>query len=378
MKRLLVVLIALVMCLGTFSVSASDEIPWDGENSILVTVSTATDKSFTEADFPEVDCKAVTVASKKMENGSFVYELILEIGTGKTLMQAIADVKENPAVTSARRNVYCVLYPVLTLDKKSITLFVGETVDVNIETFDTYHNSCYYHGVVFSVDPEAFSIDTQNFGIDVYPLIKEPEYYEYICDELYYDIDREYLGEKLGTSPINKYFALISEDGLSGNEKYKIVEEVNAFLGISGVLTAEPCGTVAPFAMMPVEQWSVADTSIAGLSLSGGEVIETIQGCKLEQTAHITGLSKGTTTLTLYKRDYAQDATVTCSINVIQGGDANGDGKVNNLDATEALKHDAAITELTGEHFQNSDINGDGVVNNLDAGIILKYDAGLI
>lgn len=378
MKRLFVLLIALTMCFGTFSVSACDEISWNAENSILVTVSTDADKSFTQADFPEIDCKAVTIASKKIENDSFVYELILEIGTDKAPLQAIAAVKENPIVTTAVRNVYCVLDPILTLDKQSITMFTGETVDVNVETFDTYHNSTFYHGVMFSVDPEAFSIEAQNFGIDVFPLMKEPEYNEYICDELYYGIEREYLGEKLGTSPINKYFALISEDGLNGDENHKVIEEVNAFLGIGGVLTAEPCGAVAPYAMMPVEEWTIADTSIAGISLSGGQVLETITGGKVDQTAHITGISKGTTTLTLNKNDGSQYAAVTCSITVIEGGDANGDGKLNNLDATEVLKYDAGITELSAEALDECDMNGDGKVNNLDAALILKYDAGLI
>ncbi len=378
MKRLFTILVALVMCLGTFSVSASEETPWNAENSILVTVSTATDKEFLETDFPEVDCKEVTVASKKTENGAFIYQLILEVGASKSLKQYIEAVKENPVVTEAERNSYCYLQPILTLDKQSITLFVGETAEVNIESFETYNPSFLYHGVVFSVDPAAFDIGAQNFGIDVYPLIREPEYYGDICDELYEGIDNGILGEKLGTSPINKYFAYVSERGLSGNECDTVIYEVNAILGIDGVLTAEPCGNAVPGAMMPVEQWSVADTSIAGLILTGGEVIETITGGKVDQTARITGLSKGTTTLTLYKRDYAQDATVSCDITVVEGGDANGDGKTDNLDASMVLKYDAAIIELDAEALERCDVNSDGAVNNLDATVILKYDAGII
>lgn len=57
-------------------------------------------------------------------------------------------------------------------------------------------------------------------------------------------------------------------------------------------------------------------------------------------------------------------------------GDVNGDGKVNNLDATAILKYDAGITEDIDQFV--ADANRDGKVNNLDAAMILKYDAGII
>ncbi len=63
---------------------------------------------------------------------------------------------------------------------------------------------------------------------------------------------------------------------------------------------------------------------------------------------------------------------------VIAVGDVNGDGKVNNLDATAVLKYDAGITELNDTEAAAADANGDAKVNNLDATMILKYDAGII
>ncbi len=59
-------------------------------------------------------------------------------------------------------------------------------------------------------------------------------------------------------------------------------------------------------------------------------------------------------------------------------GDANGDGKANNLDASVVLKYEAGLVELGGAEETAADYNGDGAVNNLDAAVILKYDAGLI
>ncbi len=58
-------------------------------------------------------------------------------------------------------------------------------------------------------------------------------------------------------------------------------------------------------------------------------------------------------------------------------GDANGDGKVNSLDAATILRYDAGLTSLSEEEKIAADINGDGKVNSLDAAQILKADAGM-
>ncbi|MBQ2819615.1 MAG: dockerin type I repeat-containing protein [Clostridia bacterium] len=59
-------------------------------------------------------------------------------------------------------------------------------------------------------------------------------------------------------------------------------------------------------------------------------------------------------------------------------GDSNGDGYVDNLDASLILKYDAAIIDLNPLQLCICDANGDGYVDNLDATLILKYDAGLV
>ena len=59
-------------------------------------------------------------------------------------------------------------------------------------------------------------------------------------------------------------------------------------------------------------------------------------------------------------------------------GDANGDEKIDYLDAMTALRADAELIELTDEQLSAADVNGDGSVDSLDAILILRYDAGLI
>lgn len=59
-------------------------------------------------------------------------------------------------------------------------------------------------------------------------------------------------------------------------------------------------------------------------------------------------------------------------------GDVNGDGMVDNLDATPILRYDAALLELTDAQLITANVNGDQWVDNLDAVMILLYDAGLL
>ena len=113
------------------------------------------------------------------------------------------------------------------------------------------------------------------------------------------------------------------------------------------------------------------------LSLSGGEAVgspENLTG----QTATVTGVLVGTTTLDLSSFKDGQNATAVCEITVINSGDANSDGFLDNLDASEVLKYDAGIIELSDEIIEKCDMNRDGIVNNLDASVMLKYDAGLL
>jgi len=58
-------------------------------------------------------------------------------------------------------------------------------------------------------------------------------------------------------------------------------------------------------------------------------------------------------------------------------GNVNDDGRVDNLDAAQILKHDSKLVLLKGVNLRTADVNLDGKVNSLDAALVLKYDAGL-
>jgi len=65
------------------------------------------------------------------------------------------------------------------------------------------------------------------------------------------------------------------------------------------------------------------------------------------------------------------------ALGLYKKGDVNGDGKVNNLDASQILKYDAGLTELTEAQKQAADFNTDGAVDNRDAVGVLKNDSGI-
>ncbi len=59
-------------------------------------------------------------------------------------------------------------------------------------------------------------------------------------------------------------------------------------------------------------------------------------------------------------------------------GDANGDGKVNAMDATLVARYAVGTYTLSDEASALSDVNGDGKVNAMDATLIARYAIGAI
>ncbi len=68
---------------------------------------------------------------------------------------------------------------------------------------------------------------------------------------------------------------------------------------------------------------------------------------------------------------------IAAALGLTKKGDVNGDGRVNNLDASTILKYDAGLTDLSDKQKQAADVNADGRVDNRDATAILKKDSGI-
>ena len=72
------------------------------------------------------------------------------------------------------------------------------------------------------------------------------------------------------------------------------------------------------------------------------------------------------------------DYTLTVNISTSALGDVNGDDKVDALDASLVLQHDAGLVTLKDDALAAADVNGDKKIDALDASLILQFDAGLI
>ena len=59
-------------------------------------------------------------------------------------------------------------------------------------------------------------------------------------------------------------------------------------------------------------------------------------------------------------------------------GDANGDGRIDALDASFIQHYDAGLLFPGGNALAAADVNGDGFIDGTDAAMILHYDAGLL
>lgn len=63
---------------------------------------------------------------------------------------------------------------------------------------------------------------------------------------------------------------------------------------------------------------------------------------------------------------------------MIRLGDVNEDGKINQVDALQVLRHFAKLSKLDDNQAKAGDVNEDGKLNQVDALQILRYFAGII
>lgn len=325
---------------------------WNAYNSLLVTVSVGSDRSFATGDFPEVTCKAVAVAGKKTEGGKVLYDLILttEEATAAELEEAAEALGKNALVVSAGRNELANLQSEILLNRDSLTLYIGQSAEVFAEKLFFYNASFECSGVAITVDTKVF--DPEN------------------ADKGGFDVDIR-AGDTDG-----EYLVVSNSKSFDGR---KSVEAVNHFLGLKGVKGAEVSRTYLPAGEIPGEEWSISGDA-ATMTLSGGERIMEDYfegGVLVGQTATVKAVKKGKATLTLYRSNTDASATAVCSVEVREKGDFNGDGSVDNLDAANILKYDAGLVEMKQNIADGCDFNGDGATDNLDATLILRHDAGL-
>jgi hypothetical protein len=104
----------------------------------------------------------------------------------------------------------------------------------------------------------------------------------------------------------------------------------------------------------------VDEKQLATLPLSeGDEIIVTI-------------ISEDGTTTKHYKVTILKGTTPSISL-----GDLNGDGVIDVLDVTLAIKHALGLIRLNDDQMAAADVNNDGLINVLDVNLIMQYALGL-
>ncbi|MBQ1270047.1 MAG: Ig-like domain-containing protein, partial [Clostridia bacterium] len=98
----------------------------------------------------------------------------------------------------------------------------------------------------------------------------------------------------------------------------------------------------------------------------------------VDENGVVTAVGEGEAVITGVTDDGAYAAETIVIITNVTPGDVSEDGTVDSWDATLVLRHDAGLTELTGNAILAADVSGDGVVDSWDATLILRFDAGLI
>lgn len=361
-------LLVMMMVLCTWSVVSFAETQG---SSILVYVIVDKERDFAQVDFDEVTCTDMIITSKKIIQNKIEYELMLYVLEDPN--DAVDKLANNPLVSSVRINdKYGPFSSFIKLNQSIVNIEVGQSKDLFLSEIELIEDNTQKLGVCFKIDPSVFNEETyDNLQFNSYGVLSFWPNTEYGADILITQPD-SYEGEK---SNDNVYFGTT----LDGNE----FNVVNILSKTEGILETSIVQMEVPGGRIPYETWELTNDN-ASLTLSGGDVVPGFNenGPKLNQTASITGLTPGVSTLTVSRGGSHAEATSSCIIiiskkgNLGNPGDVDFDGMVKAPDALLCLQHSIGKIQLDAFSVDVSDVNDDGVITSADALIILQLSVG--
>ncbi len=387
MKRTFALALALILLMSIVHTPAlaagenADGKAWTYDNSLIVTVNVAEEKTFTPEDFPEVEVEEVLVTYKSPTKTGYNYSLVVVLDdTVKEpdIESATKSISSLSFVTDVKRNCYTYDYvdknTVIELSVSELFLAVGERAEVEVKRLQTVTDSVVYNAVLFSVDKdiladEALETELEKYGIYEYGTFDNAPDYTTVITDLF---DSEIIDSE------NIYYGYAEAlvDVPSRKDYYTYSYCANNLCGVNGITAVTILAEILPTGLRDYELWSVTDESILGLDVSGGEYIGA-STTPIGQTATVTANKTGVAYL---KANCAKDggiANADCAVYVYMIGDVTGDGKINSHDAAFILQYDADIRDFDDLAIAAADYNGDGKVTSLDAALILRFDAGL-
>lgn len=368
--RLLAFLFALTVGIGCIPVAALEErdaqmrndldipfVEWTYDNSMVITAITSDSRAFSPADFPGVSCKKVFMLKKETITQGIQYTLVLwmDVEQERELLAAMETVRDLPFVDSVDRTgfgEYVQRPSTLTLDHDTVTIPLGETVDIHLGTVDLYSSDHLVNiGIDFKVTTNTFDLEDSRWD---WLSQKNPQPVFNSDDRTWYRFE---------TDDTEDVFSMVAE-----------LSAYSDFLDVRLVTDAAVSGNQF------YEYWVISDPRTASVTLSGGE-IEMTAATPLNQTAHVRGIKAGKTTLTLYRGGFGAAATATCEI-IVSGsgeiGDVNADGQITATDALLTLQHVTQKLVLDDPSVTLADFDGDGSVTAADALQILQCATGKI
>ncbi len=333
-------------------------------DSLVVTVASDEERTFSEADFAAVDCMKVWVTAKTPTESGFCYELVVTVADPAWAMEAL---RQTPGVLAVERNDrYAPQTSYLVFDRQTLLLPVGEEERVSIAGLRLAEHNYQVLGVAFTLTGRPDKDALRLWGVARF--WPETELKEEILQQQ---------PEKLeGTvSESGRYYGLPIE-GVTFFEATNRLAQRSAVAAVSvAVLETPPSGTP------PYEEWRLSDPAAAQMTLSGGEVAPGFNenGPKLGQQATLLGLRPGIARLTVERGGPGAKASDSCLVIVYQPGgrenpgDVNGDGAVNAADALLTLRQAVGAAALPPAGVLRADLNADGAVNATDALWMLRF-----
>ncbi len=385
-RKTIVLLLSLVFIASTFCISGNAVEPTEPiftyDNSIVAMVTVDTERSFVPDDFPEIDCNAVYVVSKLKTDTWYDYELVLTLDGN--VNNALSAVCANSMVSLAKRNSYALEASVVELSKSELVLPIGKSAELEIAKFiDVVARNIV--GVAFEIDSEVIADDSIQSGcFDDYGIKNFWSAANSRIDDSFEclkDSNNSFSWADEGQVSTNGlYFGIFNNELGDVYNIVDVIECVNKLASLRGINSVVLCDDTFPSGNPWEEVWKISDSNVASISLSGGTSADINQGIATDigQTATVTGLSAGSTTLSFERSGFGAYGCAICSIIVVSPADVNGDGVADNTDAAVILRYDAGAIDLTDVQLKAGDVNGDGEVDNLDAAKILQYDAGII
>ena len=337
-------LLAMVLLLSSLPVVwAQEQIAPDYENSFIMLVESATERSFSLADFPELpNADHLLVLEKESLNSLQGYGYkIMVVDESQWVEKAMEAVKANKLVTKVSRNIYANDYlektSFLSLSELAVEIPVGGTASVSVNSDLNMGNAYVAAGIEVEVDPARVSYEQlQQLLTSLGNQDREEKWGSlalYEQDETYTSVvDDRLVYQHLIEGTLQSELQLPREGVQSPIHKYLIVNQLSTYSDFQqmignftekeGISKARLVYTVVIGTQPFHHDWSVENPEIASVKENDVDLYW------YPASATITGNQAGQTMVTLRYGAGSVSLTRMCYVNVVEQDPALPAGEI--------------------------------------------------